>query len=458
MPIRIIIKESSKGEREKLMIKVSIIMPSLNVADFIEECIHSVTNQTLRDIEIISVDAGSVDGTAEILERYAKEDSRIKLLTSGVKSYGKQVNMGLEAARGEYVAILETDDYVDQYMYEKLYHIAENNSLDFVFADFDRFYVNSEGKKEFRTVVTWQEQPEIYRKLLTSADFKDLLNPNPNLWRGIYKKQFLLDNYIRLNETPGAAYQDICFMHRVTMKAGRAMFVPESYYRYRTDREGSSVNSVKGLQYACQEYKLLFESNEIKAGFQKRVYYMMVYAFLGEITQIFPRMDEHWVENNTVYYEWFKQQVSIGIDKGIITEDLIGIWTMKQLRILLGSIQEFFIHIKYPGNTLQLEKRLKGKSTIIFGAGIRGQLVLEKLGKEISFEAFCDNNAKLWNTELKGKNVFSLEQCIRMKPDAYYLVTVKNGSEEIKRQLQDNGIDAERICVYIGDADEIGKS
>ena len=89
--------------------KVSVILPSLNVADYMEECLESVINQSLRELEIICVDAGSTDGTKEILDDYAGKDSRITVLQSDIKSYGKQVNIGLDYASGEYIGILETD-------------------------------------------------------------------------------------------------------------------------------------------------------------------------------------------------------------------------------------------------------------------------------------------------------------------------------------------------------------
>ena len=90
--------------------RVSVILPSLNVADYIRECMDSVTNQSLQELEMICVDAGSSDGTREILEEYAQKDSRIVILDSHIKSYGRQVNMGLDYASGEYVAVVETDD------------------------------------------------------------------------------------------------------------------------------------------------------------------------------------------------------------------------------------------------------------------------------------------------------------------------------------------------------------
>ena len=109
-------------EREnEVQIYVSVILPSLNVARYIRECIDSVRNQTMQQIEILCVDAGSTDGTLEILEKYVAVDARIRIINSDQKSYGHQVNLGIEAARGQYIGIVETDDFIDTVMYQNLY-------------------------------------------------------------------------------------------------------------------------------------------------------------------------------------------------------------------------------------------------------------------------------------------------------------------------------------------------
>ena len=97
---------------------VTVIMPSLNVSRYIRTCMDSVVGQSLHDLEILCIDAGSIDGTLEILKEYAQSDNRIQVLQSDVKSYGKQINMGIEQARGKYIAVVETDDYIDLHMYD----------------------------------------------------------------------------------------------------------------------------------------------------------------------------------------------------------------------------------------------------------------------------------------------------------------------------------------------------
>lgn len=127
-------------------IRVSVIMPSLNVSAYIEECIKSAIRQTLADIEIICIDAGSADGTYEILKKYEKLDNRIKVISFGVKSYGAQVNHGISVSQGEYVAILETDDFVGPKMYETLYHAAEQYHVDCAKADYKKFFALANGE------------------------------------------------------------------------------------------------------------------------------------------------------------------------------------------------------------------------------------------------------------------------------------------------------------------------
>ena len=94
------------------MCKVSIIVPTYNVAPYIAECMDSLIDQTLEEIEILCVDAASDDGTREVLEAYASKDSRVKILDDIMHSTGYAKNIGIDAAQGEYIGIVESDDYV----------------------------------------------------------------------------------------------------------------------------------------------------------------------------------------------------------------------------------------------------------------------------------------------------------------------------------------------------------
>lgn len=440
---------------EEIMdIKVSIIMPSLNVEAYIRECIESVLHQTLHDIEIICVDAGSTDGTRQILAEYSRADDRITLIDSDIKSYGYQVNAGIAQAKGRYVAILETDDFVLPDMYEKLYMQAEMYSLDYAMADYKSFY-DDMGKRLYNNRNVFVSTPDLYGKVLSMHDHARLYNcSDVTLWRGIYSKRFLTDNHIMLNETPGAAYQDICFMHRVRMKSRRSMYINEYGYCYRTDRDDSSINSVKGLQFARYEYQYLLEHDDIPEEYMPRVYNMMASAFVGESTNMLLKLGV-WNKEDADCYEWFKNVLTAAVRANMVPLPKRSELLRKQFDILLRSKDEFTARLRGPQDNLEGLKDIvcKASTIVICGAGKRGMALL-KLLKDLEFgnddtKILCaDNNRSIWNTYLDGITINSMDMCAKIHPEAYFVIANKLHGMEIKAQLLANGVKDEHIYEY----------
>ena len=231
--------------------KVSVIMPSLNVGQYIEECIASVVNQTLKDIEIICVDAGSTDGTVEILEKYASTDPRITIIHSDKKSYGYQMNIGINRAKGEYIGIVETDDYILPEMYEKLYSVAKENNLDVVKSDWNAFVdENSTRKFSYRTIGC---KPEIYGRVIDPKDDLEVFYVNYQNQPGLYLRSFIMDNGLKHHETPGASFQDVGFKLGVLSKAKRYMFYKDASYMLRRDNPNSSVHNKGNIYVVADE-------------------------------------------------------------------------------------------------------------------------------------------------------------------------------------------------------------
>ena len=233
-------------------IKVSIVLPSLNVRPYIEECVESAINQTLKEIEIICVDAGSTDGTLEILKDYEKKDKRVKVIISDVKSYGHQVNLGFDAAVGEYMAILETDDCVKPDRYEVLYNIAKKTDTDIIKTDFESF-VNTEKGREYSYFAQFNDKSQ-YNKVFTPIYNPDSFSSNPSTWSSIYKYSFLKENNIRHNETPGASYQDTSFWFLTLAMAKKVCYLDKAFYMLRRDREESSVFNSGKVNAVFEEY------------------------------------------------------------------------------------------------------------------------------------------------------------------------------------------------------------
>lgn len=249
-----------KNNRRRMMgnqPKVSIIMPSLNVQEYIHECIESVLNQTMKEIEVICVDAGSTDGTLEILREYEQKDSRVQVIVSDKKSYGYQMNLGQDAAKGEYIGIVETDDWVKSDMFAVLYKLAKKKNLDIIKSDFQRFVY--ENNKLICTYNQLCKRPGYYKKVLKPTEDVMVFKFVMNTWCGIYKTDFIRENNIRYNETPGASYQDNGFWFKTMALAERVMFLNKAHYMNRRDNPNSSVHSREKVYCINDEYAFIRE-------------------------------------------------------------------------------------------------------------------------------------------------------------------------------------------------------
>ena len=133
------------------MVKVSIIVPVYNARQFIEECVGSLRNQTLEEIEILAVDDGSTDGSYEWLCETAAMDSRLTVLKNKRrKGVGGARNTGYEKASGKYIGFMDADDFADPDFYEKLYLKAEAAKADVAIGNVSLLYMETGKKEPFR--------------------------------------------------------------------------------------------------------------------------------------------------------------------------------------------------------------------------------------------------------------------------------------------------------------------
>lgn len=235
------------------MAKVSIIVPAYNVEPYLVECMESITRQTLSDIEIICINDGSTDGTLKILKSYAEKDPRIVLIDKENGGYGIGMNIGLSVATGEYIGIVEPDDFVPVNMFGDLYEIAKANDLDFVKADFYRFERASNGDM-FLTYNHLDRKNQYYNQVFDPSHTPEAIRFIMNTWSGIYRKAFLDEYHIRHNETPGASFQDNGFWFQTFAFAKRGMVIDKPYYMNRRDNPNSSVKNVQKIYCINAEY------------------------------------------------------------------------------------------------------------------------------------------------------------------------------------------------------------
>lgn len=216
-------------------IKISIIMPIYNVEKYLRKCFDSVLNSTLKDIEIIAVDDGAKDTSGQIIDEYAAKDARIIPIHKTNGGYGSAINAGLKIAKGEYIAILETDDWVAPNMYEVLYENAQKYDVDCLKGNFyycPREDINNPHK-------FFDSLP--LNKPFTLREHTELLLLAPSIWSAIYKHDFIKNNDIKctLKVTP---YEDLPFACEVYSKAKSIVLIDEPLYYYRCEpKQGSST-------------------------------------------------------------------------------------------------------------------------------------------------------------------------------------------------------------------------
>lgn len=261
-------------KRPQNPVKVSIVIPVCDVERYLRECLDSAVNQTLEDIEIICVNDGSADGSLEILKEYASKDFRVKIIDKDNAGYGHAMNIGMDMAQGEYIGIIESDDYVLEEMYATLYDVAVENNLDFVKSDFYRFYGEGDDLvKEYNKIA---RDDLNYGVIINPSQEQDAFRFIMNTWSGLYKTSFLRENVIRHNETPGASFQDNGFWFKNNVFGKRTMIVNQAFYMNRRDNPDSSVYDPQKVYCGNIEYNLIYKFLKEEGFYEK---FSEVYVF-----------------------------------------------------------------------------------------------------------------------------------------------------------------------------------
>ena len=230
------------------MCDVSVLVPVYNVKTYLRECLDSLAAQTLEHIELVCIDDGSTDGSSEILDEYAGRDARFRVIHKENSGYGMSMNIGLRAACGKYIGIVESDDFADPDMFRALYESATRYRADVVKSN---YWEVQEGTDTFSEVLHGHDYGKVFcpRK----EDSKFLLEP-PAIWSCLYRRAFLLERDIWFNETPGASYQDTSFVFLTKAYADNFLLVKEAYLHYRVDNASSSVHSTGKIFSVIDEY------------------------------------------------------------------------------------------------------------------------------------------------------------------------------------------------------------
>lgn len=232
--------------------RVSVLVPVCNAERYLTHCLESLAAQTLADIEVVCVDDGSTDGSARIVDEFVRRDPRFRVITKPNTGYGDSMNRGLEAARGDYVGILESDDFAEPDMFERLLRLAEQAGADVARGN----YCEHESGRRAADDPLVRNVPDgvPHGVAVTARECRDVLDGGAAIWSGLYRRAFLEDEGIRFLPTPGASYQDTSFNLKALMCARAIVLTDAPTVHYRVDNASSSVHSTGKLFCICDEY------------------------------------------------------------------------------------------------------------------------------------------------------------------------------------------------------------
>lgn len=211
------------------MAKLSVIIPVYNVEKYLRECLDSVVNQTLKDIEIIVLNDGSKDNCLQIINEFKNKYSNIIVIDKQNGGYGHTCNLGLSKATGDYVAILEPDDYIEPDMYETLLNRAIETNSDIAKSQYYENYTQKFGHLKKVMLGGMIDDNEVFKL----QDHPELLNSHPSIWSCIYRREFLTKHNIKFIEAKGAGWTDNLFQIQTLYFADKITFINRPLYYWR---------------------------------------------------------------------------------------------------------------------------------------------------------------------------------------------------------------------------------
>ncbi len=220
-------------------VELSIILPVYNVAPYLPQCIESLLKWNAPYVEYLFVDDGSPDNSADIISAYAKKDPRIVLLQKKNGGCASARNYGLKHARGRYIGFVDSDDFVEPEMFDKLFHRALDGNYDIAYCGFKYFY-NETGTSE--NVLDNMDLPFVNGTHDLKLIDSQIAYRRIAIWRAIYSRRLLEENHIAFHEDL-PRFDDLPFKVMTQAKANSVVCVPEYYYNYRLDRPGQDVSA-----------------------------------------------------------------------------------------------------------------------------------------------------------------------------------------------------------------------
>ena len=257
---------------------VTVIIPVYNVEMYLPLCINSILKQTYQNLEIILIDDGSTDDSPGICDTYALKDNRIKVIHQQNQGAAVARNTGLENATGEYIVFVDSDDFINEKMIEKLYIALKQTDSDLSICNFK---YTSENGKEIDL-----KETDIKNEVLYTEEIIDKLFQNNNcgyivIWNKMYKK----DLWKQIRYPVGVIYEDEAVIHHIFSKCKKVATIPDELYYYR-QVSGSIMHSERNEKnldkYLALADRLMFLKSAVSKENIRKLAYQYWYHYLDD--------------------------------------------------------------------------------------------------------------------------------------------------------------------------------
>lgn len=414
--------------------KVSIIMPIYNVEKYLVKALDSALNQTYENYEIICIDDGSQDGSGAILDEYAKSE-KVKVVHKENTGYGNSMNIGLSMSTGDYISILEPDDYIENDTLESIMSVIDSEGeIDIVKCNFS--FIKGE-KEEEKIPAKILNDVSKYGRILRDDDILSLYLGYIAHWTAFYRRDFLQENEIKYNETPGASYQDIGMWFQTTMFAKSVYLLDRYLYNYRADNSGSSMNNPNKIFCASEEYD--FIEKKIPEALKSTIIPYYVKCRLISVKDNYRRIAR---EHRKIFLERAAEDFKRIEKNGILDISQVSASDRQLLEQLIESYEKLWNEKEY--ECQKLSKQIDNVDEFyIYGAGNLATFIYKLLSdserKKLRGFIVTSNNGE---KTVADKRVDTFENIKSMLGDALIIIGVSDlYAGEIEEYLKENGVE-----------------
>ena len=286
--------------------KISIIVPVFNSEDLLGNCLDSIKNQTLKDIEIICVDDGSNDNSLNILKEFESNDNRFKVYQQENSGAGTARNNGIGKSNGEYILFIDSDDFIEKETCEKLYEQANRLDCDLILFNSIRHFPNNRDLY----LIHFKKNKDIdyHEKVFDYEYFRDRIFDGEYgvIWNKLYKSSFLKGKNIRFPKHK--IYNDVEFHVKTTLLAKRISYVDGIFYHYNRQGHSSLQTSFVKTSHAVVFFDVLYGivdflvENELFDNFKNEFVNFTIFELRNKLKSIDENSKQEFFEKTKEFY------------------------------------------------------------------------------------------------------------------------------------------------------------